>query len=236
MHKSKTGLTSKAGAVFVGLGAVLILSALLLFLYNEWNNAVMEERSASIYTELSQMIAQNTQHNSLAKDDPDAPAPTTGAATVEQETAAAEPNMTVVLLDGYEYIGILDLPMLSLSLPILSDWDEQRLKIAPCRQEGAVDTDDLVIAGHNYRRHFQYLYKLQPGDIVRFTDMNGTITTYTVSLLRTLDATDVDAALNSEHDLVLYTCTYSGKERTTVFCDRAAENAAEKDEKNQKNS
>ncbi len=236
MHKSKTGLTSKAGVVFVGMGVVLILSALLLFLYNEWNNAVMEEQSQTITTQLQQLIAQNTQQNGLAKDTPDAPVPTTGAANVEQETAAAEPNMTVVLLDGYEYIGILELPTLSLSLPILSDWDEHKLKLAPCRQEGAVDTDDLVIAGHNYRRHFQYLYKLQTGDTVRFTDMNGNTTTYTVSRIRTLDATDVDTALNSEHDLVLYTCTYSGKERTTVFCDRATESATEKEEKNQKNS
>lgn len=205
------------------IGVVLILSALLLFLYNEWNNALMEERSDAIYTELQQMIAQNVQHNALAKDDPDAAMSTTGAANGEEETAAEEPNMTVVMLNGYEYIGILDLPTLNLSLPILADWDEAKLKIAPCRQEGSVEENDLVIAGHNYRRHFQYLYKLQIGDTIRFTDMNGNITTYTVQQMRTLDATDVDTVLNSEHDLVLYTCTYSGKERTTVFCDRVSD-------------
>lgn len=204
------------------IGVVLILSALLLFLYNEWNNAVMEEQSNAIYTELQQMIAQNVQHNALAKDEPDVAMSTTGAANGEEETAADEPNMTVVMLNGYEYIGILDLPTLNLSLPILADWDEAKLKIAPCRQEGSVDEDDLVIAGHNYRRHFQYLYKLQIGDTIRFTDMNGNVTTYTVQQMRTLDATDVDTVLNSEHDLVLYTCTYSGKERTTVFCDKDA--------------
>lgn len=203
------------------IGVVLILSALLLFLYNEWNNAVMEEKSNEIYAQLQQMIAQNVQKNALDKDSPDAPVPTLGSATVEQETAEEEPNMTVVMLNGYEYIGILELPTLNLSLPILSDWDEAKLKIAPCRQQGSVEENDLVIAGHNYRRHFQYLYKLQIGDTIRFTDMNGNVTTYTVSVMRTLDATDVDTVLNSEYDLVLYTCTYSGKERTTVFCNKA---------------
>lgn len=215
MHKRKVG------TLFVGLGVVLIVSALLLFLYNEWNNAIMEEKSDAIYTELQQLIAQNIQSNALTKDDPDAPAPTTGAANTDIETAAEEPNMTVVLLNGYEYIGILDLPTLNLSLPILADWDENKLKIAPCRQEGSVEEDDLVIAGHNYRRHFQYLYKLQIGDNIRFTDMNGNTTTYTVQQMRTLDATDVETVLNSAYDLVLYTCTYSGKERTTIFCERA---------------
>lgn len=203
------------------IGVVLILSALLLFLYNEWNNAVMEEQSSEIYVQLKQMIAQNVQKNALSQDDPDAPVPTLGSANIEQETAEEEPNMTVVMLNGYEYIGILELPTINLSLPILSDWDEAKLKIAPCRQQGSVEENDLVIAGHNYRRHFQYLYKLQIGDTIRFTDMNGNITTYTVSIMRTLDATDVDTVLNSEYDLVLYTCTYSGKERTTVFCNKA---------------
>lgn len=226
MHKPKTGFASKAGAVFVGLGVVLMLSALLLFLYNEWNNAVMEEQSQDITNQLQQLIAQNVQQNGLAKDTPDAPAPSAGETNVTAEAATEEPNMTVVLLNGYEYIGILELPTLHLSLPILSDWDEHKLKIAPCRQQGSVAEDDLVIAGHNYRRHFQYLYKLQVGDEIRMTDMNGNTTTYTVSLMRTLDATEVDTVLNSDYDLVLYTCTYSGKERTTVFCNRKTQEVA----------
>ena len=34
------------------------------------------------------------------------------------------------------------------------------------------------------------------------------------------DPTDVDAVKNSGYDLVLYTCTYGGKTRIVVFCDR----------------
>ena len=64
----------------------------------------------------------------------------------------AEPYTTgpVTMVGDYEYIGVLDLPARNLSLPIMSDWDYERLKMAPCRQFGSAATDDLVIAGHNY--------------------------------------------------------------------------------------
>ena len=77
-----------------------------------------------------------------------------------------EPYTTgpVTMVGDYEYIGVLDLPALNLSLPIMSDWDYERLKMAPCRQFGSAATDDLVIAGHNYINHFGSLGMLKAGD------------------------------------------------------------------------
>ena len=53
-----------------------------------------------------------------------------------------------------------------------------------------------------------------------FTDMEGIENLYEVIRVETLKPTEVDAVQNSDHDLVLYTCTYGGKTRVTVFCDR----------------
>ena len=63
-----------------------------------------------------------------------------------------EPYTTgpVTMVGDYEYIGVLDLPALNLSLPIMSDWDYERLKMAPCRQFGSAATDDLVIADDSH--------------------------------------------------------------------------------------
>ena len=105
-----------------------------------------------------------------------------------------------------------------MTLPIMADWDYDRLKIAPYRQFGSVETDDLVIAGHNYKTHFGYLDQLQVGDAVNFTDVNGKVTVYHVELTSILQPDDVDAVQNSGYPLVLYSCTYSGKTRLTVFC------------------
>lgn len=219
----------KAGIAFVGIGAVLILSALLLFLYNEGRNAALEAENQDIYAELYRIIEQQKEERE-AEESAEIPEETEFVQleiltaeekpSTELEETPTAPAMTLTTVDGYNYIGILEIPALELAVPILSDWDDEKLNIAPCRQFGSVNTDDLVIAGHNYRRHFLYLYKLADGDTVRFTDMDGVVIEYEVAEKRTLDATDVEAVLDSKYDLILYTCTYSGTERTAVFCKR----------------
>lgn len=209
----------KAGIAFVGMGAVLLIAALLLFLYNEGQNAKMEQAYQGVYAELNRLIAQQKTEREAENQSP----LTSSEVPSEADPSAApetEPAMTIATLDGQNYIGILEIPALELALPILADWDDEKLDIAPCRHFGSAASDDLVIAGHNYRRHFLYLYKLAAGDGIRFTDMTGTVHQYTVAEKRTLDATAVDTVLESEYDLILYTCTYSGKERTAVFCSR----------------
>lgn len=52
--------------------------------------------------------------------------------------------------------------------------------------------------------------------------MDGTVNTYEVVLVDTLNPTEVGGVQNSGYDLVLYTCTYGGKARVTVFCNRSA--------------
>lgn len=218
---------SKAGIAFVGMGVVLILSALLLFLYNEGRNAAAEKANEDIYADLYRIIeqqkeARDTETEAVIPEETaivQAEIPETEEALpAETEMIPEAPVMETVTVDGHDYIGILEIPSLELTVPILSDWDERKLDIAPCRHFGSVGTDDLVIAGHNYRRHFLYLYQVKAGDQVFFTCPDGTLIEYEAAEIRTLDAADVESVLDSKYDLILYTCTYSGTERTAVFC------------------
>ena len=61
---------------------------------------------------------------------------------------------------------------LRLALPVMQQWSYPGLKIAPGRYSGSLYTDDLVIAGHNYARHFGPLAQLTVGTEVLFVDMN----------------------------------------------------------------
>ena len=125
-----------------------------------------------------------------------------------------------MFVDGYDYVGVLTIPALDLRLPVMQDWSYPKLKIAPCRQYGSSRTNDLVIAAHNYETHFGKIGTLAVGDEVRFTYMDGIDNYYSVQKVEVHDPTDVDAVKNSGYDLVLYTCTYGGKTRIVVFCDR----------------
>ena len=128
--------------------------------------------------------------------------------------------MTVVDINGYGYIGFLGMPSLDLELPVMSDWSYPQLRIAPCRYWGNLFTDDLVIMAHNYRWHFGSLSKLAYGDTVTFTDMHGETTEYEVKAVEVLAPSAVEEITSGNYDLTLFTCTYGGRSRIAVNCDR----------------
>lgn len=198
-------MRKKTGILFVIAGAVLILSALLLLFYNRYEDEQAGEVAEEVLSEVEAVI-ESAQESTLP---------------YEEILPEQNPELPVVEIGGYEYVGYLEIPALELKLPVMAEWDYTRLKKAPCRQAGSSRTDDLVIAAHNYRRHFGKLKDLPIGSIVMFTDMDGICNTYTVDTIDTLNPYAVDEVLNSDADLVLYTCTKGGKTRVTVFCTRA---------------
>ena len=187
-------MPKKSGIILISLGAVLILAALLLFLYNRSEDRRAGQEAESLLEDVRSTMAANA--------DPE-----------PQEEPAEEIT--------YDYAGVIAIPDLSLELPVIDQWSYARLKVAPCRQSGAAADGDLVIAAHNYKSHFGYLDRLEPGASVIFTDMEGTVYRYAVEEIRQLapeDAEDVSSVFSSEYPLVLYTCTPGGKARVAVFC------------------
>ena len=187
-------MPKKSGVILISLGAVLILAALLLLLYNRSEDRRAGQEAESLLEDVRSSMAANA--------DPD-----------PQEEPVEEIT--------YDYAGVIAIPDLSLELPVIDQWNYARLKVAPCRQSGAAADGDLVIAAHNYKSHFGYLDRLEPGASVIFTDMEGTVYRYAVEEIRQLepeDAEDVSSVFSSEYPLVLYTCTPGGKARVAVFC------------------
>lgn len=185
----------------MGIGAVLVVAALALLLFNRAEDKNAGKAADEILPAVMAAIEE--------------PLPT------GDEDGEDEPEMTVVDIDGYGYIGYLTIPALDLKLPVMSEWDDTRLKTAPCRYYGSVKTNDLVIAGHNYDRHFGRLKNLRTGDNVFFTDMDGVTAAYEVTEVEELQPTEIGQMLESGYDLTLYTCTYGGQSRVTVRCSRA---------------
>jgi sortase A len=191
-------------ALFMTIGVLLIFGAAGLTIYNieEANRAA--RASSEI---LSQVEEQQPE----------------GYSALPKEYGILNDQfkeMQTIEIEGREYIGTLEIPVLGLTLPVLSQWDYAGLKIAPGRYQGSVFTDDLIIAGHNYPRHFGNLKLLQAGDSVIFTDAEGTVWRYEVSQVEQLEGTDVEAMEQGEWDLTLFTCTIGGVNRVTVRCVR----------------
>ena len=209
----------------MAVGAALILSALVLLLHNRYADAragrEAETLLAGVEAAISSQAAAEQEKTRPRRQETHLAGEETGTEPTAAE--ALDPEMPVAMLEGYGYVGYVEIPALGLKLPVMSDWDYTRLEIAPCRQFGSSRRDDLVIAAHNFESHFGRLKEMSLGNTVTFTDMAGIVNTYRAEMIETLNPKDVEAVQNSGYDLVLYTCTRDGQERVAVFCNRTGE-------------
>lgn len=191
-------MVRKEGNLWMLLGLLLLAAALCLTGYNLWEEYQAEKSARQV---LSQMDAQLPE-----------------SAALPAYLVAPEMEMPILIIDGHEYIGYLYIPSLDLSLPVMSQWSYPNLKLAPCRYSGSAYLDNLIIAGHNYKKQFGVLKNLQLGDKIIFTDMDRNSFTYAVSEILVLEPTAVEELQAGDWDLTLFTCTPGGQSRITVRC------------------
>lgn len=192
------------GMIFAGL--LMLSAALFLVLYNHSLNESARESVAEAVAAMEFAVPQRKQIQPQ----------------IPETIPRAIREMPEIAINGQNYIGTLEIPSLDLTLGIISQWNEQRLQIAPCRYTGSIYTDDLVIAAHNYPAHFGKLKELQSGETVLFTDAEGVTNAYTVAAMEILMPENVEEMTDGTWDLTLFTCTYGGESRMAVRCSRSA--------------
>lgn len=208
----------------MAFGLLLLAAALGVAGYTLIGEYQAEKNADEALIQVEQLMAEETFP---------APSPEAGKAEAVQPTAeeivqeeAAESEtqeqpgdgMTVRMIDQVDYIGIVEIPSLSLKLPVINDWDDAKLKIAPCRYVGSAYDGNMIISGHSYKKHFRYIRNLPVGASVIFTDFEGTRFVYEVTSYEVIGGTDVENMLSGDWDLSLFTCTYNGSARHTVRC------------------
>lgn len=193
-------MKNKSGIAFMAVGLALIIGALSLIAYNKHEEKRAGADAEVILSELDEQLKDKLPDSNPAYELDD------------------EVQMPVAVIDGYEYIGKIYFPTLDLTLPVISDVGNKRLKKAPCRYSGSVYTDDMIIGGHNYITHFGRINRLRYGDEVVFTDIDKNEFRYSVIGTETINGSDADSLLSGDWDLSLFTCTMSGRSRITVRC------------------
>lgn len=192
----------KRANVLITIGLVLIAAALSLVIYNAWDSDRAARDSQSILETLE-------ADEDIAGD-------------------ASNGEMPTKNVDGYDYIGEIEIPIASIKLPVMADWDYTRLRISPCRYTGSYLTDDLVICGHNYPAHFRCLLTIDVGADIYFDTVDGNRIHYKVSNRETVQPTSIEHMVENdknsqavdEWDLTIFTCNLGGQTRCAVRCVR----------------
>ena len=208
--KSKTRL----GNVLLAAGALFLAAALLL----TGSNLVETYQAGQASARLSQAVFSRIESQTQEADSLSQATLAGGEEETPEHLLNPEMEMPVEEIEGNGYIGLLEIPALGLSLPVMSQWSYPNLKLAPCRYSGSAYTGNFTIAGHNYSTHFGPIGGLNAGDSITFTDMQGNRFAYEVQVVETLEATAVEDMVSEEWDLTLFTCDLSGESRITVRC------------------
>lgn len=228
-------------------GILLLAAALALVIYNYLESEKAGQESAEVLTRLEDMI-RDTDHDNDSDSGDDLSRDESGDSEIHSEESSGQdpekepgsgggsegessdnpyenlestPEMKTLDVDGSRYIGILEIPELSIRLPVMSEWSYARLKISPCRYCGSYYTNDLVICGHNYARHFSPIKNIRIGAKVNFITTTGSVYQYTVVNRETVQPTNVDKMIDrdADWDLTLFTCNTGGRTRCAVRCE-----------------
>ena len=196
---------NKAGNCLIYIGFLFVVAAIILTAYNFWDDRRAAAASGAAMEEI--LLDISNAKEMQEKETPD-------------YFVAPEMEMPKSSVGEYDYIGVLDIPALGMNLPVVGELSYSALKVAPCRYTGSAYQDDLIIAAHNYSGHFGKIKRLQAGDDVFFTDMDGNLFSYQMVSMEVLKDTAVKDMYSGGSDLTLFTCTYSGESRVTIRCER----------------
>ena len=201
----------KAGSLFIALGLLLMAAAFGLVLHNRIEADEAGQNAERVLAELSDAMRERSESDTPSEDHL--------PAAVEADKTV--PVMATEVIDGNRYIGVLEIPALGISLPVGENWTEELLQLSPCRYSGSYYTDDLVICGHNYERHFSPIKYIEPEELVYFVTVEGTRYSYYVVQRETVQPNEIDKMLGKEDvpwNLTLFTCNNGGESRCAVRC------------------
>lgn len=210
--------------ICTGTGLLLLAAAFVLAAYNFWSDARAGAAASAVLKGLDLCVEENrknTESTESGRTGTPSEASSSGEAHIPDYVLNPEMPMPEEEIGGQKYIGVLGLPSLSLSLPVISAWSYPALRTAPCRYSGSAYLGDLVIAAHNYQSHFGKLKYLSQGDEVSFTDVDGNVFWYKVAETETLSPYAAEELAAGDWNLTLFTCTIGGQSRVVVRCEDA---------------
>ncbi len=211
------------GRIISGIGVLLLFCALGLTFYNMWDSDRAQRSAERLAEQLDNYREEHSAEDEAVEtvEEDIMPGDTLSAADKTMKIDPETP-MQEVLIDGKYYIGNLLVPVLGLNLPVISEWSYESLKISPCRYMGSVYKDNMIIAAHNYQRHFGPVRYLDPGTEIQFVDMVGNTFYYEVELIEVMMPTEVERMEVNDSDLTLFTCVGLGYARYAIRCRRTA--------------
>lgn len=138
-------------------------------------------------------------------------------------------NGTKTKYKGFDVIGTIQIPKISLKYPILEKLSPKSLETSVVllyTANGLNQVGNSVIIGHNYRNGtmFSNVKKLEKGDLIYITDVSGTKVKYKIYDIYRASGSEgnyMTRNTDGKREISLSTCTDDSKARTIVLAKEA---------------
>ena len=128
--------------------------------------------------------------------------------------------MSVLSIQGINFIGILEMPQYGSSVPVCGDWG--KVFRYPCRLSGSVYDRTIQVGATTQAGQYDFYREISVGDTVCFTDMEGNRFTYGVTDIHYETHADQAALQQEDADLTLFIQNVYALEYIVVFCNAAS--------------
>jgi len=188
---------------------------ILSFLEIDDDETTVSSYENALVVKITQDIVEEIENTEIAED-----------TKQSFQTATATSIYTAPNGKKYETIGIVKIPKINITYPILSKTTDALMKVAPCKFHGSSPNEvgNLCIIAHNYRRKgvfFSDVENLVIGDVIEIQDLSQRTLEYEVydiHIVETDNVSDTTQKTKGRKEVTLITCTDDSKQRLIVRC------------------
>ena len=153
----------KLSAICLILGAALVITAGVAFAAEHFSEKQAKKDAAVILQQTVALLPQRTDR-------------------VPQERG--NNAMASMEMDGVNVAGVVEVPKYGLQLPLASAWDTGLVVSMPCRFGGSIYDSSLIIGAVDSEGQFSFASRMEVGDTIVLTDMEGGRYTYRVEAIQ----------------------------------------------------
>ena len=180
------------------VGICLLVGAIVILALWRWNINNSEKR-AQYYVNTLQELIPDPQNAALEE--------------------RRDNTMSVLSVDGTDFVGIVELPRYESTLPVCADWD--KTSKYPCLFSGSIYDGTMQIGATTQKGQYDFYRELSVGDTVSYIDVEGNRYTFTITSLRYEKHADQAVLQQKESALTLFIKNIYSFEYLIVFCDVA---------------
>ena len=178
------------------VGACLLVGAIVILALWRWNIS-NSEKQAQYYVSTLRALIPEPQN------------------AVPEERR--DNTMSVLSVDGTDFVGIVELPRYASALPVCADWG--KTSKYPCRFSGSIYNGTMQIGATTQKGQYDFYRELSVGDTVSYTDVEGNRYTFVITSLRYEKHADQTALEYEDAPLTLFIKNIYSFDYLLVFCD-----------------